>query len=66
MDALTFLVFAAAAMAVMSLFNGIVSMAHGGAADQAHSHQLMFSRTAWQGLAVLLMMFALLASLAST
>jgi hypothetical protein len=63
MDAMTFLVFAAAAMAVVALFNGVVSMAHGGESDQIHSHELMFRRTAWQGLAVLLMMLAMLGGL---
>lgn len=62
MDALTLFVFVAAGMAVATLFNGITSMAHGGAADAAHSHELMFQRTAWQGLAVLLILLAALTS----
>lgn len=61
MDALTVFVLAAAGTAALSLFNGVVSMAHGGEADQQHSHELMFQRTAWQGLAVLLLLLALLA-----
>ncbi len=60
MNAMTIFVFAAAAMAVFALFNGLVSMAHGGEEDQVHSHALMFRRTAWQGLAVALLLFALL------
>lgn len=60
MDAMAFLIFAAAAMVAVSLFQGVASMAQGGAADAAHSHQIMFRRTAWQGLAVLLILFALL------
>ena len=62
MDAMTLLVFAAAAMAAMALFNGVVSMAHGGESDRVHSHELMFKRTAWQGLAALLILLALLGS----
>ncbi len=60
MNAMTVFVFAAAAMAVFTLLNGVVSMAHGGDEDQRHSHGLMFQRTAWQGLAVALLLFALL------
>ena len=61
MDGMTAFALVAAAAAAFTLFNGIVSMAHGGDADQAHSHELMFKRTAWQGLAVLLILLALLA-----
>lgn len=60
MDLITVFIFAAAAMAVVSLASGIASMAHGGEADALDSHRLMFRRVAWQGLAVLLLMFALL------
>jgi hypothetical protein len=60
MDLMTVLIFAAAAMAVVSLAGGIASMAHGGDSDALHSHELMFRRTAWQGLAVVLLMLALL------
>jgi hypothetical protein len=63
MDAMTLFVLVAAGLAVLSLYQGIVSMAHGGEADQLHSHQLMFKRTAWQALAVLFMLAALLAGL---
>lgn len=62
MDVMTLFIFAAAAMAVLSLFNGIVSMAHGGEWDELHAHELMFRRTAWQGLAVLLLLMALLSA----
>ena len=62
MDAITFLVFTAAAMTGVALFNGVASMAHGGEADQLHSHELMFKRTAWQGLAVLFLMLAVFAT----
>jgi hypothetical protein len=35
-------------------------MAHGGESDLRHSHELMFRRTAWQGLAVALLLLGLL------
>ena len=60
MDAMTMLVFLAAGMAAVSLASGIVSMAHGGEWDELHAHELMFRRTAWQGLAVVLLLLALL------
>lgn len=60
MDAMTFLIFAAAAMATWSLASGVVSMARGGEWDERHASELMFRRTAWQGLAVGLVMLALL------
>jgi hypothetical protein len=62
MNAMTLFIFAAAAMAVYSLFSGVSSMAHGGESDALHSHEIMFRRTAWQGLAVLLVLLALLTS----
>lgn len=61
MDAMTLFIFAAAAMAVYSLTSGITSMAHGGESDVQHSDELMFRRVAWQGLAVALVLLALLA-----
>lgn len=61
MDAMTFLIFVAAAMTVATLAMGIASMARGGDYDQLHSHELMFRRTAWQGLAVLFLMLAIFA-----
>jgi hypothetical protein len=62
MSMITMLVLAAMLLAAISLFNGIVSMAHGGQEDQRDSHRLMFKRVAWQGAAVL---FALLGALAA-
>ena len=61
MDAITVFILVAAAMAAYSLASGITSMAHGGEQDALRSHRLMFQRTAWQGLAVVLVIFALLA-----
>ncbi len=58
MDALTVMVLVAAALAAISLFNGITSMAHGGEADDLHAHELMFKRVAWQALAAGLIFIA--------
>jgi len=63
MDPMMLFVFVTAGLAALSLYQGVVSMAHGGESDQLHSHELMFRRTAWQALAVLFMMAALLAGL---
>lgn len=60
MDAMTVFVFVAAGLAALSLYKGVVSMAHGGEADQKDSHKLMLKRTAWQALAVLFVLAALL------
>ena len=61
MNAMTVFILAAAAMAAYSLASGITSMAHGGESDAAQSQKLMLHRVAWQGLAVALVIFALLA-----
>ena len=61
MDAMTMFVFAAAGAAAVAFTRGVASMAHGGESDQLHSHELMFQRVGWQGLAVLLLLLALLA-----
>jgi hypothetical protein len=50
-------------LAALALFNGIVSMAHGGEADQRASHWLMFRRVGWQALAALVVGLALLGTL---
>lgn len=63
MDLLTVFILVAALLTAVSLFNGVTSMAHGGEADARESHWLMFRRVGWQALAVLLLMFALLAQL---
>ena len=62
MDAMTMFVLVAAALAAVSFYRGMASMAHGGDADLLHSHELMFQRVGWQALAVLLLLLALLAS----
>jgi hypothetical protein len=63
MSLMTAFVMVAALFTVISLFNGIVSMAHGGAEDQRLSPRLMLKRVGWQGLAVLFILLALLANL---
>lgn len=63
MSLLTAFVLAAALLTAIAFFNGIVSMAHGGAEDQAASHWLMFKRVGWQGLAFLFILLALLVNL---
>ena len=62
MDAMGLLVVLAALGVAVALFNGILSMAHGGEADQCESHRHMFKRVAWQGLAILLVLIALVAT----
>jgi len=62
MDAMGLLVILAAVAVAVALFNGLLSMAHGGEADQRESHRLMFKRVGWQALAVALVLIALVAS----
>jgi hypothetical protein len=50
MDPLAALAILGLGLAGLALFNGIVSMAHGGGAQ---SNRLMFRRVGWQALAVL-------------
>lgn len=64
MSLMTAFVVMTALFAAISLFDGIVSMAHGGAHDQRESHWLMFRRVGWQApLAFLFVLFALLSNL---
>ena len=63
MSLITALVMVSALCAAISLINGIVSMAHGGAEDQSKSHLWMFKRVGWQALAVMFALLALLADL---
>ena len=62
MDAMGLLVVLAALGVAVALFNGILSMAYGGEADHRESHRHMFKRVAWQGLAILLVLIALVAT----
>ena len=63
MTILNLVIMLAALGAVIALFNGIVSMAHGGDADQHESHKLMFRRVGWQAVAFLAILFAMLSNL---
>lgn len=63
MSLMTAFVMVAALFTVISLFNGIASMAHGGPEDDRLSPLLMFKRVAWQVLAFLFILLALLANL---
>ena len=63
MSLMTAFVMVAALFTVISLFNGIASMAHGGPEDDRLSPLLMFKRVAWQALAFLFILLALLANL---
>ena len=58
---MTLLAVIAFAAAVAFLFLGIRSMAHGGEYDQAHGTQYMALRVASQGVAVILLLLAMLA-----
>ncbi len=61
MSLITVFVMVAAMFAALSLFQGVSSMAHGGAKDQAASHWMMFRRVGWQALALMFILFALFA-----
>lgn len=60
MDPFVVLAITGLALAALAEFNGIVSMAHGGEADQRASHVLMLKRVGWQAMAVLSVLLALL------
>ena len=60
MNTMTVLVMAGMAATVLSLIQGIASMAGGGPADQARSHILMFRRVELQLLTVALLTLAVL------
>jgi hypothetical protein len=64
MSMLTMMVMVALLLTAISFFEGIVSMAHGGEADQRRSHWLMFRRVGFQALAVLFLLLGLLSQLA--
>lgn len=60
---LNILILAALLATVAALAGGIVSMAHGGEYDRRHSYQFMFARVGFQGLALVLLVIALLVAL---
>ena len=61
MSLMTTLVALALFATVASLAWGIISMAHGGTYDASHSAKLMTGRVVFQGIAILLLLMALLA-----
>ena len=60
MDLVTMLVVLALVATVVALAGGLQSMARGGAYDREHSVHFMFMRVGAQGVAVLLLIAALL------
>ncbi|HED17257.1 MAG TPA: twin transmembrane helix small protein [Gammaproteobacteria bacterium] len=62
MTIITFLVLLALVATVVVLGTGIGSMVHGGEFDDKHNDQLMIARIGIQGLAVVLILVALIAS----
>jgi hypothetical protein len=60
MNTMTMLVVAGMAATILSLIQGIASMAGGGAEDQARSHLLMFRRVGLQLLTLVLLVLAVL------
>lgn len=63
MTALSIVIVLAAIATAAALITGLGSMAHGGSFDDRHSHQFMFARVGLQGIALLLVVIALLMSL---
>ncbi len=61
MNLMTSLVILALLATIASFVWGITSMAHGGDYDEGHSAKLMNGRVIFQGIAILLMLVALLA-----
>jgi len=60
MTTFTVLVMIALLVTIGTLITGVASMAHGGKFDQRHSHQLMAARTLFQGVALILVVAAIL------
>jgi hypothetical protein len=63
MTTITMMVIFALLATIVALGWGVGSMAHGGAFDAKHSHQFMSARVGFQGLAIALLIVALLVSL---
>ena len=59
MATLTLMIILALIGTVGALITGVASMAHGGDFDQRHSHQFMFARVGFQGVALLMLLIAL-------
>ena len=66
MNTMTVLVLAGMAATVLSLAQGIMSMAEGGPSDEARSHLLMFRRVGLQFATFLLLALAVLSQNAGT
>jgi hypothetical protein len=60
MSLVTVFILAGMVATILTLVQGIASMAHGGESDQARSHVLMFRRVGWQALTILFLLLALL------
>jgi len=60
MNTMTVLVVTGLVATILTLIQGIASMAHGGASDQARSHLLMFQRVGLQAVTVLILLVILL------
>ena len=63
MTMLTIIIILALVATIVSLGWGLGSMAHGGSYDTKHSGQLMSARVIFQGIAIVLMVIALVMSL---
>jgi hypothetical protein len=60
MSLITVFILVGMAATILTLMQGIASMAHGGESDQARSHVLMFQRIGLQGITILFLFLALL------
>jgi len=63
MNTLTILIVLALIATIVSLFLGVGSMGYGGSYDEKHGGQFMNARLIFQGIALLLMIVALVVSL---
>jgi hypothetical protein len=60
MSLATVFILAGMVATILTLVQGIASMAHGGESDQARSHVLMFRRVGWQAITIAFLLLALL------
>ena len=63
MSIMTMFVLVGLVATILSLIQGIASMAHGGESDQARSHKLMFRRVGWQAVTILFLLLAVLSQI---
>jgi hypothetical protein len=66
MNTITLLIVAGLIATVITLVQGVASMAHGGASDQARSHLLMFRRVGLQAVTVAILLIILLNQVMAT